>query len=119
MDGVTTTAISESAQSRLNITPADDAIVSEQLGELRAHEREVAAPVAVVGAAVVPRRPPAGPVVGVMPVELRVIEEELDAGRMAGVGELLQGVPLERRPVDDVVGRLRSLEHREAVVMAR
>src|SRR2546428_14104642 len=113
MDGVTTTAISESAQSRLNITPADDAIVSEQLGELRAHEREVAAPVAVVGAAVVPRRPPAGPIVGMVPVELRVVKEELDARRMAGVGELLQRGPLEGRPVPAVVGRLRRLEHRE------
>src|SRR2546426_6122640 len=51
--------------------------------------------------------------------ELRIVEEELDPGRVAGVRELTQRVAPERRPVDDVVRRLRRLEHRKAVVMAR
>ena len=39
--------------------------------------------------------------------------------RAALVGELLQRVARERRPVDDVVARRLRREHREAVVVAR
>ena len=52
-----------------------------------------------------------------MPVELRVVEEELDALLVALVGQHLQHVLLVGRAVDDVpVGDLR-VEHREAVVV--
>ena len=83
------------------------------------HEVEIPVPVAA--------RRPSGVLAGaaarkevrVMPVELRVVEEELDALPAALVGELLQRVALERRPVDDVVPRRLRREHREAIVVAR
>ena len=98
---------------------ADRAVVRQQLGELRVHEVEISRPVARLRApgrmaGATKRR-----VVGVVPVELRVIEEQLDALPRTLGGERLQRIAGVGRPVDDVVpGRL-CREHREAVVMAR
>ena len=52
-----------------------------------------------------------------MPVELRVIEEELDALLAAFVGQRLQHVLVVRRALDDVVVAHLGIPHREAVVM--
>ena len=54
-----------------------------------------------------------------MPVELGVVEEQLDALPAALVGELLQRIAPKGRPVDDVVRRRGGLEHREPVVVPR
>src|SRR5205085_4952521 len=58
------------------------------------------------------------PVVGVVPVELRIIEKELDSFASALVRQLLQWIARERRPIHDVVARRLRRKHREAVVMA-
>ncbi len=91
----------------------------EQLGELGIEKIEVMAPIAVLGPAGAVACRPTRPVIGVMPVELRVIEEELDPLAAAFVGQLLQRIALERRPVDDVVARGARREHRKTVVVAR
>ncbi len=54
-----------------------------------------------------------------VPVELRVIHEELDALAIALVGELFERVFAVRRGVNDVVLVLFGGEHGEAIVMAR
>ena len=80
---------------------------------------EIGIPVAVVGAAVVPVGGAARIVVGIVPIELRIIEEELDALAVALVGEHLQRIFLVRRALHDVpVGNF-GVEHREAIMMAR
>src|SRR5256885_8391502 len=59
--------------------PAEWPVVREQLSELGVEEVEVAIPVAALGPAGVVARRATRPVVGMMPVELRIIEEEPDA----------------------------------------
>jgi hypothetical protein len=95
----------------------DLAVVREQLAELAVHVVEVAVPVALGRPPAVRARAPARVVVGVMPVELRVVEEELDALPVALVGQHLEDVLLVGRAVHDVVVGDLGVEHREAVVM--
>ncbi len=59
-------------------SPADGAVVGEQLGQLAVHEVQVAVPVAALGPAGLVSGPAPRPVVRMVPVELRVIEEELE-----------------------------------------
>jgi len=56
-------------------------------------------------------------IVGMMPVELGVVEEELQALPAALVGEHLERVLLVGRGVDDVPLVLLCREHGEAIVM--
>jgi hypothetical protein len=97
--------------------PADLAVVREQLAELAVHVVEVAVPLALLRAAGIGARAPAREVVGVMPVELRVVEEELDPLLVALVGQHLEDVLLVGRAVHDVVVGDLGVEHREAVVV--
>jgi hypothetical protein len=60
-----------------------------------------------------------GAVVGVVPVGLGVVNDELQAGLVAGVGHLLHHVDLPGRlgPGDPVVGQLRVVEAEPVVVL--
>src|SRR5438046_1038698 len=57
-------------------------------------------------------------IIRVMPVELRIIKEELDPLAMALVGEHLERVFPVRSALNDVPVRNFGIEHRKAVVMA-
>src|SRR3954468_2075734 len=82
---------------------ADGTVVGEEFGELAVHVGvEVGVEVAMVGTAIGPVSRAAGIVVRVVPVELGIIEEELDALAMAFVGQQLQWVFLIRRPGDNI-----------------
>ena len=73
----------------------------------------------MIGTAVLPIGCAARIVIRIVPVELRIIEEELDALAMALLRQHLQRILLVRRALHDIpVGDFR-IEHREAVVMAR
>ena len=55
-----------------------------------------------------------------MPVEVGVVEEELDPVALAGLGQHLEYVPLIRRPLDNIVVAHLAVPHREPVmVLAR
>ena len=97
--------------------PADLAVLREQLAELAVHVVEVAVPVPVVGPAGIATRAPSRVVVGMVPVQLGVVEEELYPLTVALVGQHLQDVLVVRRAVDDVVVRDLGVEHGEAVVV--
>ena len=99
--------------------PPDLAVPRQQLAQLRVHGVQVAVPVALLVAAGEAAGPAAREVVGVVPVELRVVEEELDALLVAGVGQHLQHVLPVGRAVHDVVVAHLRVEHREAVVVLR
>src|SRR6266550_8731853 len=82
---------------------ADRAVMSEQLSELLIHEGDVARPIAILRSArrfagSSPRK-----IVGIVPVELRVVEKELDPLLLTFLRQLLEGIALERGPVDNVV----------------
>src|SRR5579862_2945476 len=94
-------------------------VVGEQLGELPIQEIEITIPVAALGSARELARVAAWKVIRVMPVELRVIEEQFQSLKPAFIGELFHGIAMERRPIDDVVRRGFGGEHRESVVMPR
>src|SRR5712691_1476612 len=68
--------------------PAEWPVVREQLSELGVEEAEVTIPVAALGPAGVVARRAARPVIGMMPVQLGVIEEELDPLAPAFVRQL-------------------------------
>jgi len=99
---------------------ADRAVIRQKLRELAIHiVVEISVEVAVVGASVGPVGGAARIIIGIVPVELGVIEEELHALAMAFVGEHFERIFLVRRARDDIpVGHFR-VEHREAVVVAR
>src|SRR5215472_8831209 len=99
---------------------SDRAVVGEKLAELAVHVGvEVGIPVAPLGASVGPVRGTARKVVRIVPVELRIIEEELDALMVAFVGEHFQRIFSIGRSGDDVpVGNF-GVEHGKAVVMTR
>ena len=84
---------------------ADLAVVGAELADLALVIGDVRLPVAPVLAAGGLARLAPREVVGMMPVEQRVIEEELDALLVAGVGQRLQRVLAIRGGVDDVVVR--------------
>src|SRR6266487_2685927 len=69
---------------------ADRTVVCEQLRQLAIHEVEVAWPAASVGTSRLQSRSAARPVVRMMPVKLRVIEEQLQPLAVTLVRELLQ-----------------------------
>ena len=97
--------------------PRHRTVVGEQLGELGVHVVEVLVEVAVLGAVSVTSGAAAREVVGVMPVELRVVEEQLDPLLAALLGQLLEHVALVGRALDDVpIAHLR-VEHGEAIVV--
>src|SRR5689334_19144756 len=52
-----------------------------------------------------------------MPVELRIVEKQLEPLALALVGELLERIAMKCRPVDDVIACCLGGEHREAVMM--
>ena len=85
-------------------------VAREELRDLVRHEGEVGVVVVRGGAARIVRSPP---------VQERIVEAEREALLGAGLRELLERVAAERRRVDDVVVRLRGVEHGEAVVVAR
>src|SRR5206468_8772257 len=93
---------------------ADRAILGQQLLELPIHEAEVAWPLAALGAAGGVPGASAGPIVAVVPVELRVVEEEPEPLLPTLSGQLLHRVAREGSPVDDVVARRLRAEHGEA-----
>ena len=88
----------------------DGPVARQELGDLVRHEGEVGVVVVRGGAARIVRSPP---------VQERIVEAEREALLGAGLRELRERVAPERRRVDDVVVRLRGVEHREAVVVAR
>src|SRR5262245_38782520 len=55
------------------------AVVGQQLGELAVHEVEIPRPLSAIRSSSRFARPSARPVISVMPVELRVVEEKFDS----------------------------------------
>ena len=94
------------------------AIIGEELGELVVHELIVAFPVAlrVRATCATTRSAPHG--ILTIPVDMRVVEVESDALRVAFIGEFLEDVTMERGGIHDVVIRILRLEHRETLMMA-
>ena len=88
----------------------DGPVARQELGDLVRHEGEVGVVVVRGGAARIVRSPP---------VQERIVEAEREALLGAGLRELRERVAPVRRRIDDVVVRLRGVEHREAVVVAR
>src|SRR5262245_48893060 len=88
--------------------PADRAVIGEQLAQLPVHVIvEVSIPVAAIGTAVVPWSAVNGGfsariVVRVVPVKLRVIEEQFYALAMTFVGQHLQRISGVGSALDDV-----------------
>jgi len=83
--------------------PAELAIIGERFAQLRIHEIQVPGPLTVARTAL----PLAGAtqwvVVGMMPVELRVVNEELDVLAMALIGELPDNIFAVWRRIRHVV----------------
>ena len=96
---------------------ADLAVVGQQLAQLPVHVLDVPRPLALFRPPGVAAGAAARKVIGVMPVELRVVEEQLEALLSALLGERLEDIFLVRRSRDDVVVGHPGVEHREAVVM--
>src|SRR5437764_226759 len=97
---------------------ADRTVATEQFGQLAVHEIQIACPVAALGPVRVLPRPAAQPIVGTVPVELRVVEEQLQALPLALARTLLQRVALDRRRVSAVLRRRARREHVTYVVLA-
>ena len=96
---------------------ADVAVVGQQLAQLPVHVLEILVEVPRSGRPGILAGAAARVIVRVVPVELRVVEEQLQALLAAFLGERFQHVLLVRRPIDDVVVRDLRVEHREAVVV--
>ena len=100
---------------------ADRAVVGQQLSELALHVVDVAVVVGPCGGPSVPRRglpAPARQVVGMVPVEDRMVPAHLEPLFAACVGQLLHDVPLEGRAHDVPVGQF-GIEQAEALVVLR
>ena len=99
----------------------DGSVAGQQFRELVIHELEVVLPVPIrpVRAPERPAGPAARPEVGPAPVEVGVVEMELDAVLAAGFRQFRNHVPLERCRLDDIVVARLRVPHRKAVVMAR
>ena len=97
----------------------DGSVVGQQLGQLVVHELVVLAPVGgcwIVGHLFLVT--PQG-VVQTVPIQMGIVEMQLDAVTLASVGEFLEHIALEGGGIDNVVVGDCALEHRESVVMAR
>src|SRR5215813_8187781 len=82
---------------------AEGAVVGKKFGKLAVHVGvEVGVPVTVIGASVGPVGGASRIIVGIVPIELRIIEEQLDALAVAFVGEHLQRVFLVGCAGDDI-----------------
>ena len=57
-------------------------------------------------------------VVQAVPVEVRIIEMELDAVTLTSIGEFLEHIAAIGSRIYNVVVACRGLEHREAIVVA-
>src|SRR6202158_1977275 len=98
---------------------ADRPVLSEQLGELLIYEGDVAGPVAAFRPARRLARLSPREVIGMVPVKLRVVEEEFDPLPLTFARQLLERIALEGSPLGDVVSRGLGRTHREPVVVAR
>src|SRR5262249_12617773 len=72
---------------------ADGAVVGKELPQLAVHvDVKVSVPITLIRAVIVPGGAAARVVVRVMPVKLRIIEEELDALTVGFIGEHLERI---------------------------
>ncbi len=94
----------------------DVAIVRQQLAELIVHEVQIAVELAALRTAGAVAGAAARIVVGMMPVELGVIEEQLHSLLAALLGQHLERILLIGSRVDDVPLGLFRTPHGEAVV---
>ena len=93
------------------------AVVREQFTQLCILIVEILRPIAAFRPARGVAGGPAREVIAMVPIELRVVEEELDSLLVAFIGEELEDVALIGRPLHDrPVGNL-GIKHGEAVVM--
>ena len=97
----------------------DRAVLREQLRELGLHEVEVGVGILPLGRASRTEARAAARGILAPPVDERVVEVHAQPLPVALFGQLAHDVAGEGRGLDDVVGRLRRAEHREAVVVAR
>ena len=81
----------------------DVAVAAEQLAQLSVHVLDVSRPGPFARPAGIEARAAAGKVIRMMPIELRVVEKQLDALLPAFVGKRLEDVFLVGRARDDVV----------------
>ena len=92
-------------------------VVGQKFGQLRIHEVEVTVPVSFLRSS----RRTAGVasriVVITAPVEVRIVEIQLEPLFGAGLREFLQDIPPERSRIHNVVRRGLRREHRESVVI--
>ena len=95
----------------------DVAIAGKQLAKLRVHIVQILIEIASGRPSRGMPRLPERIVVRRMPIELRIIEEQLDALPVAFLGQRLQGIFAIRRSVHDVPLALFGAEHGEAVVV--
>ena len=97
--------------------PADRSVLCEQLGELRVHVVEVAIEVPARRPSGEVARPPERPVVRVVPVEQRIVEEYLDALTPRLLDQHLERILPVRRRIDDVPAALPGGPHGETIVV--
>ena len=92
---------------------ADFAVACEELGQLGVYEFHVVLPVPVLALRpACPRaRPPERVVVRAPPVQMRVVEMQLQALSPEGVGEFREDVSAERCGLEDVVFTGFAVEH--------
>ena len=97
----------------------DLSIIRQQLSQLPVHKIQVSIPIPGIRAARTMSRSPARKIIGRMPIELGVVQEQLDALFMALLGEHPDYVLAVRRARHDIPIRQFRIEHREPVVMLR
>ena len=89
---------------------ADGAVVGEKFGNLLTHEVQV---MGIIGLGIAV----AAGIVVAAPVQQGIIEIQADSLCVAGVGQLLDGIPVPGRGVHHIVGRGLGGEHGEAVMV--
>ena len=95
----------------------DIAVIRQQFRKLRIHKVQIAIEVAALGSARRVSRFAQREIIRIMPIELRMIEKQLNALLAAFFGKLLQRIFRIRRRIDDVPLVLLRREHRETVMM--
>ena len=93
------------------------AVIGKEFGELIVHECIVRVPVLLVNGSACTQTCTAKRSVFTLPVDVRVVEVDVDALAVAFVGELLHDVALEWRSVYNVIVGIFRLEHRESLVV--